>query len=744
MKLINNKSILYFLLFVVLFTACKKIEVEEPELKKSELSLLKYSVLVAENGGDFEIGYEIKNPQEDEMLELSSESEWINNFDTSENSVLGFSIDKNTSDEMRKGIIKVRYSNIEKEISVEQKGLKQESEVDFKIQIENLKETSASARVLPNDTEMGYTYTMMLKSQYKNFESDEALFQQLLAQYKNAAKRTNMPFEEFMKTRVLKFGEKLYHMKKLSVETEYCFVVIGMNTKGEKISDMYKEFFKTKNVNKVDITFDLNYEIDGPDVKMSIKPSIEEQTYYYAAIEKEEFEKSGLSLNEYTQRFIYSEIKFGEQVLYMTPEVYVKMMLAHSGTKTMNLDYLNGTTDYIGYVCAIDKVGVINSEIERKDFSTGVVPPSNNVIDIVVNEVSVDTIGFTINTSNKDSYVTFVKSASEFNSLSDAQILEKLTEENLNTEVRRDVYNGTAKKLNPDEEYFIFAFGYRAGTVTTELVKSKFKTLTIGNPEDLEFEFNITEITSSSAKIQINANPFNALYYWVLVDAEMTENQAKKHIDDFINQNIKDGNVSDRADFMKQAGTRGDVSYIYGKLKEKTSYKVLAVGVYDKDGTYATDFISSDVFTTLERKVSSTKINVSFDKYFDGTEVSENYSNYDGAVGLAVVPLKIEIDGDYVNYYTHILYDDLTNEDKYSDESLIEFLISNGIKNVSNPQIFVDYDKELTILSVVEDRTGKFSKVYRQKILLTEDGASPISEFTPNSVPKYLMLNYYE
>lgn len=55
--------------------------------------------------------------------------------------------------------------------------------------------------------------------------------------------------------------------------TEYILFSWGLTAQGEQLTEVFKEYFSTKDIEKVDIDFEIEYEIDKAELLMKVVPS---------------------------------------------------------------------------------------------------------------------------------------------------------------------------------------------------------------------------------------------------------------------------------------------------------------------------------------------------------------------------------------------------------------------------------------------------------------------------------------
>ena len=136
-------------------------------------------------------------------------------------------------------------------------------------------------------------------------------------------------------------------------------------------------------------------------------------------------------------------------------------------------------------------------------------------------------------------------------------------------------------------------------------------------------------------------------------------------------------------------------------------------------------------FTTKEAVIADITITAGFDAYYDGDEVyaiePRYFSNYQGQV---ILPMSVEIDGDYGGYlYTIFTYQEgLEDPAEFSDDMLIDNLYNVGA-NWSPAYFRGVWDVEMMIAAVAFDKEGNPSPVYRERFICTREGAGDAQEF---------------
>lgn len=284
--------------------------------------------------------------------------------------------------------------------------------------------------------------------------------------------------------------------------------------------------------------------------------------------------------------------------------------------------------------------------------------------------------------------------------------------------------------LKPDTEYVIYAAALDYdGMVVSKAACRYFTTDEAGNASGLTVDYIIDDITAYGADIQALPSDKTVKYFWDVVVSGTTAAQVKEMISNTADTYIAQGAASDFNDFMANVlAIRGDNSFKYETLSGSTEYVTYAFGITE-DGSYATDIMFGDTFTTLDRRVSDAWVEVSYDRYFDSKEVAAVYPQFPGLDGMAIVPSVVEMNSSAVGYYYTASHGDMTDTQKYPDDLIIGQLIEVG---TTEPMPYWLNYGDVTYLAVAYDNEGNYGKLFREKHNLTREGASPVSEFNPS------------
>lgn len=588
-------------LALLAFQGCK-----EKETLITQFKLQQETVEIPAEGGEVSISYTVTNPVSDATIEAVPDDTWLHDFDYSEDGVIRFTADENpTVGQTRSTKVTVSYADglIETEFTaIQGEGLEK---APFDVAIDTVGMDFVTATITPLDPEMTWHAITYEKEVYEErFDTYDDVVADFLSAYQFIASMVMMDFESFMMTHILTTGTQTMTFDQLRLDVDQYIFVVGLDSAGNRLTDGVLEPFRTLGVDKEDITFDISVDVNGPYATLHTVPSDNSLGYYTDIQEKSE---SGDEFD--LQGWVHTLIWRGE-VMGKTREQVVDELSSY-GEVTKEY-YLNANTEYYAFAATLNEEGIVNSDVEIIEFTTGDILMSDNTFEITITETGADYVHYTITPSNNDSYTYAVSPVADWEGLTDEEYVEDYIYYNslaLDMKARQGILeNGEDIRLAANTEYYLFVFGYEQLTMTTDVTKVKFKTTGADNPELLSFEFSIGNVTPTSVEITVTGTPDQALYYWDVIDASATQETAKETLDARVQRWIDIGYKTDRAQIFQEKGVRGTVettvtyyNFSYDSIEPGKEYKLYAVGIYDETGEYATDFVFSEPFTTPEQ-----------------------------------------------------------------------------------------------------------------------------------------------
>lgn len=704
---------------------------ETPDRPLSEIIVGEDAVGIGAKGGIRLINYEIRGAGSDRPVEPATQAEWIHSFDLSVPGKVFFTVDPNAETKSREAdiILYCMDRQVSRTICVRQDAA-QESGEWFELEIKSFTECTAIVSVTPVNPDMSYLVMVVEKSFRDRFKSEEDMCEAMKAELQTNAEAAGLTLPQFL-SKVLMKGNQQLQLTGLNPATEYDVFAVGMGYDGTLLTGMDEKVFKTEELEMLDVTFDIRYEIDGPFVEMTVEPSVQETAYFFNAMEKSQYDALGGDIAGPLQEALREEIALGvEAGLTVEQAVY---QLTSYGKASLPMD-MNANTEYVGYAFGWTESGTINTEISVKEFTTGDIPPSDNRLEAEILSVNVNFAEVHVHTTNTDPYVLTTVETEKWQSLSDEEVLAEFTsgKYGLSANTFSGDFKGRITHLSADTDYLVFVFGYRAGKVTTGLVRNHFHTLPSDLSGEMEFVFEVSNITPEGATVRVTPDPMNALYFWDTTSASMDEAEIEQMIDETVAHYVGLGYVKDRADYMRQAGTYGADVYAYDNFYSNADYRPYAFGVDENTGERTTDIIFGETFTTAPPEYADIVMTLVHDRYYDGAEVAARFPEFAAAAGSAILPVQVKISGGTAHaYYYNVYRGDLTDEKEYPDKRITDVLIPYGIQDEEKHDFILRYDEEMTMVGVAMDSNGKFSRMYRCKFTLSRDGVSDASEFSP-------------
>lgn len=729
-QLLNSFNGLLFILTTIIgLSGCVKETVKEPviTLNCRELN-------VSSGGGEYTVGFKVDNRRGGVTLEAFEYVDWITIIEVSEDQIF-FSVSPNTSeDESREATVSVSYYNVKDSFKVIQPAAGKVDDDSFKISIvvNYSSDVSVNASFTPSDVEATYYVAAVKKSEFDVAESEDEFIKSLSSQFNLDAVKYGLSIYEYMSDYVLKSGEVTKDIVGLSPETDYYIIAVGFNVSAEPTSGIFKESVTTtESSGHSSVSFKITAEANNASVTMKAEPSDNEIRYTFSYISSTYLDYLGVDdISVAVQTLLDEEIKYGTDSGLSVSEIIEHLSCFGPAQYTVELQ---PDVNYIIYAAAISDQGVIISDVSYIEYKIEI-EKSDNDFNITVDDISVDKAHLIIETKNDDPYAIALASSSSWGGLTDDQIVQAAISSGLITEWSGD-YDNTLKGLKANTSYIVVVFGYSASVVTTHVVKYNFSTIPAGDPDDLEFEFHVDEITSRGATVTVSCTPENSLYFWYIKPSEMTEDQIKNEYENIIQNYINSGMISSRLDYFKITGSRGTEKYVFKSLSPDTEYRLFAIGINESDGSYSTTMRFSHPFQTLAAKDVDIVVEVNVPHYFDCNEIiNAGYDAYSDGAGMAMVELTTSISGtdECFEYYYYIVLADLSDKSQYSDEFMInDVLYAYGFHNLDMVHAFAPFDKVCTLVAIGLDNNGNVGDLYRKTIKFTKDGVSDIKDFKP-------------
>lgn len=485
--------------------------------------------------------------------------------------------------------------------------------------------------------------------------------------------------------------------------------------------------------------FDIRMElITQTSAKYSVIPGDKEQTYLSMLVEKDYFD-SYASDEEYFQDDL-AYIRAMAESFGVSVQEYLSNTLNRGDLLVKNMTGLLPGMAYYVYAYGLTVDGERTTDIYKVEFETVAVPKIDVTftVDATVNgplcdlhvEPSDPNQRYVIGMYVADQVQDGEDACRQYQQyLSDMIVIYEAMGMTAEETVAGLSVVGTIDRTYELEEnigYLVFAASCTDdGLINSAPVSTTFRTTEV-QPSDNRISFEVISLEAHAATIDVKTENLDP-YVLYLVNTSAVEGMDDEAV---ISSLLADETI---ADYLR----RGDTSVEAGELEASTSYTLLAFG-YVKGK--ATTGLFSVEFTTEDGIPADISILVEQDRYFDGTQIAELYpDDYADAYGLAVLPLTVTTQGDPAERVLYYIYEgDLTSDFILPDNEAIAALLRDGISQES-VSFFLPYDDESTLLAFAIGADGNYSPVYREKIVLTEEGVSPVEDFRPFALTRSAM-----
>lgn len=712
----------------VFFSGCR----DNQEQLTPELAFDSSVIEAPADGGTVDAAYTLTNPSPTAEFLADYDEDWITGCDFSEEGVMKVSVSRNDGEKSRECFITVTYANVQARLMVRQNGAGPRAAVE--LELTNITTSSVDVKFMPEDSEATYFGMVITKRDYDAYceGSDDKLYELVMSNYNMYAEQLGVTLEEFLTNQILMTGEQSYTIGDLTYKTEYIMFAAYMETTGELASEINKEPFTTQDVEKVNAKFDVKpYVTDDFVLVTEVDPYDYDQYYFVDAVDEQTLESGNVSYEVYFEKSLNATLMFTQTIMGMTVEETLALIASKGrDTITWGSDFLMYDRSYIVAAFAINNDGIINSDMSTATLKTDPCEPSDNQLSFEIGEISCDRVSYRVNATNDDPYVTAVVMAELYEGLSDEEIIAKLQNGGYIGSAQSGSRNKQATSLNENTDYIIFGLGYDRGVITTGLFKSEvFTTGGYKSPEELDVEIGIKELTPWSVVVQIQADPVECLYWYMVVDPDYTGDQAKAYLYSLAEAYTGQGVTA--IDYYRGIGYRG-TSSTYFQVHQYDEFKVILVGIDDQDGSLGPVF-ESEVYEVPDLSYSTENIGIglSYDKYFDGSLIAQQYSQYFDFAGRAVIPVEVQLEGDPAEWCVAVTSN--TSSDVSDKELMYQLndLLGTVLWNKTSFDLAINWDREMLVFAVAYDDEGNISKIYREQVSFSRSGVSPIEEYNP-------------
>ncbi len=727
------KKLLMAVLLTLCFAACEK----EPATTNDKTPVIKIDVtevLLDSHGASVEVGYTIENVDADKRkdIEIENLADWL--LVEVDADKISFSADKNVTAAGRVINVILKYEGAENvEITVKQPNIETPREnLSLEVEITEVGPTSITFNVEASHPDMTWIPMVTYKEYWDNKVSDEEIFISDMAYFEYLSESYGITREEFLTDMLGMGSQEGIVIENLTPETEFVIYVYGLTIDGERTTDIVAKEATTEKPYEGDITFTFDIKEEDYIMEFVVTPSHKGVNYYHGVATEAEIEewKALAGSDNLRDAIQKGDIEANiEMFLYYefidTRRDYFDMCNVYD-TVDDGWERVKADTKYIIYAAKWDEDCNLLGEVSFAEYTTPKAAMSENELTVEIKEVNQSQVTVKVTTTNNDPYVVIPVKSEDIDGMTDSEIYKHVTTK-YDYLVSEYTFNGnythTFSRMRPETEYTILVFGSKAGTQTTEMIKIEVTTTASGDPKECTFTFNVVP-AADNAWIEIDPSDKGHFYNWLIYPAEYTADEAKAYIRTIID-NYYEGDIPA---FSSWELTQGYITTTAYDLRPETDYKI-GVVIMDYDtAEFITDMVFSEVFTTTAMEYADITISVEWDEYWDGEALFEyGYTQFEGCDNEAIVPLSVNIEGEYEEFYFAVYNRDLTDENALPDDMFYEDL--NMGYSLKNMIMSVPMDTEMTVVAVAYDAMFMPCKLFRKVIYLTKDGASEPETF---------------
>ncbi len=533
--------------------------------------------------------------------------------------------------------------------------------------------------------------------------------------------------------------------------TEYSVIACYVDKFGDVISAVKDYEFETPVAHFTVSTPVVDYDY----VYLSIERDNAEQGFYYFVLSPEEYASAtGDDLNEKADALFKDASAFW--VSMMGEERGYAMTLKTDNIESEYTGYTYNYTstftqgqEYYVLVAYFDTTGKLIGNAEIHKIHTLTLEPSDNKITLEITEVKARSIYFNITTTNDDPYALMIAPAESFKGKEGQELLDALVAHFQSTfgfTQTGDLSSYFSDDIEAETEYIVAAWGYAAGTATTDPVYQYVTTKEKGDYTKWNFTVTFSETLNSPAKgyyldYVINPNDESIDYCYALVHTGYTPETFKETWEANVKATIESGGYfTTYPQYYQATATHGEKIEVGKSIVPGTELKVAAFAVDVNEGKIIGDVIFSEESYKAEiPDRCDYKGTVSLNKYWKCSDVGtilpiyadESYANL-AYCKFAPAGENLPEGHDGQVYFWNFSYVDqwvAYGMADVSEESLLATMLDLFTRR--NYTWYIEFNMETVCVAVGLDKTtGLFGKeIQKYSFTPKESECADISEF---------------
>lgn len=404
----------------------------------------------------------------------------------------------------------------------------------FAVEIGEVTSSSVAYTVTPSDLEAEYLCVLYDAETVEEFTRDQFLVESLMSELEEEARSTGKTLLEYMPDVVDKGAITDGLFKGLAPESRYYIVIFGVDAANNYAAntDVFKTEVTTAAAATLDVTFEIETEVDGNTAVYTVTPSNDNDVWYFYTLPKATFD----AYTDPEGAYRMSEQSFLLYCLQMEIDAYrqagyndnqIMNAIFHKGTLQLQAEGLNANTEYInmvaGFFVTPEGQITIATELTTTTYTTGEAKAKELSIEISVTDIEAMRAAILITPSNdKDTFCWMIGAWDGQKTAED--IMNEIVGMyggwmNNGAMLYHGVQDYTGGPNSPykykldaaDTDYYVVAFGY-AGGITTEPVMETFRTLPAPSAEDTTFTMSASNVSPYGFKVGVTPSESTTYY----------------------------------------------------------------------------------------------------------------------------------------------------------------------------------------------------------------------------------------
>ena len=655
-------------------------------------------------------------------------------------------------------VVAVSFASCEK--TPEQKPEPKPTGLTFDVQVEAVDSSSVDYIVVPSDLEAEYICVLYDAETVEGFMRDSFLVEQLMMDLEAEARATGKTLTEYMPAIVDKGIISDGKFKGLAPESRYYIIIFGVDAaKNYAVnSEISKTEVTTAAAPTLDVTFEIETKVDGNSAEYTIKPSNDNDVWYFYTIPESTFKYYTLDPDGYQM----SQQQFLLYCLQMEIDAYRKAgyndnqimnAIFHKGTLTLSAKDLIANTAYInmvaGFIVTPEGQVTIATDLTTAGYTTGDVKAKELSFEISVTDIEAMRAAILITPSNNEDSFCWMIGAWDGRKTAE-DIMNEIVAMyggwlNNGAMLYKGVQDYTGGPNSPykykldaaDTDHYIVVFGY-AGGITTEPKMVTFKTLPAPAPEDTTFK--MTGSNPSPYGFTVGVTPSESTTYYTFnvmpndeyaaLDVNALAEELNAQFDEIMAmQQAYDPNIT-VASVLSMYYYRGAYTAAASGLAPETTCSGFVMALSPETGHVVKTHLFENIATT--GKLGEVNPTVEFVGSWSGDDENGAIFNQpDATKGRAITVVKYGNFDGARTLFASMAGDDVTNTSAYPDAQLWGSLAGTWQKiTQSQPYSFylVDWDAPQTAFAYAVDNNGNPGALGRCYTIATVENKGNIED----------------